>query len=215
LWKKLKSGGFWYQPAHSYKGWQQLFNTPGGKFEFLSEKIESAILAYARRAGSRAALRDMGIRKKGYEILMPHYEEAGGEQDQSEFPLRMVPFEVINLASGWTPNPPFVNKSLFDDQLLGDESFAEINPKTAAEYGLKEGDRVIIKSPVGQIRTRIHLFEGAMPDFVFLPLGFGHTAFDEFSRGKGANPNDIIEAGRDPLSGLPVWWNTPVELIKV
>ncbi|HIJ21141.1 MAG TPA: hypothetical protein HPP58_08850, partial [Deltaproteobacteria bacterium] len=60
-----------------------------------------------------------------------------------------------------------------------------------------------------------NLYEGAMPGFVYLPLGFGHTAYDEFLKGKGANPNDIIQAGKDPLSGHPVWWNTSVKLIKV
>jgi hypothetical protein len=54
-----------------------------------------------------------------------------------------------------------------------------------------------------------------MPGIVYLPLGFGHTAYDEFSRGKGVNPNDIIHVGQDPLSGHPVWWNTPVQLVKV
>jgi hypothetical protein len=45
-------------------------------------------------------------------------------------------------------------------------------------------------------------------------LGFGHTAYDEFMKGKGVNPNEIIYAGKDPLSGLPVWWNTPVRILK-
>jgi hypothetical protein len=54
-----------------------------------------------------------------------------------------------------------------------------------------------------------------MPDIVYLPLGLGHTAYDEFLRGKGVNPNDIILAGKDPLSGHATWWNTPVRLIKV
>jgi anaerobic selenocysteine-containing dehydrogenase len=68
---------------------------------------------------------------------------------------------------------------------------------------------------VGKVRVRVNLFDGAMPGIVYLPLGFGHTAYDEFLRGKGANPNDIIQAGNDPLSGHAVWWNTRVELIKV
>ena len=104
---------------------------------------------------------------------------------------------------------------LFDDQLLKNESFAEINPKTAVENGLKEGDRVVIQSQSGKIRVRAHLFEGAMPGVVYLPLGFGHTAYDDFLRGKGANPNDIIRPEKEPLSGYPIWWGTPVRLAKV
>jgi len=122
---------------------------------------------------------------------------------------------MINLASGWIPNPPFLYKTLFENQLLKDKSFAAINPKTAGEYGLGQGDEVIVESPKGKVQVRVNLFEGAMPGIVFLPLGFGHTAYDEFLRGKGANPNDIIQAGNDPLSGHAVWWNTRVQLIKV
>jgi anaerobic selenocysteine-containing dehydrogenase len=206
MWKKMKAGGLWYLPVHAYKNWERLFKTPTGKFEFFSTRIELACDDYA--------LKNMGIAEKGDAVFMPHYEPALSDADRSAYPLLMMPYEMINLASGWTPNPPYLNKTIFDNQLRKDESFAEINPKTASKYGLKEGDRVIIKSPAGTVRVRVSLFEGAMPGIVYLPLGFGHTAYDEFSRGKGVNPNDIIHVGQDPLSGHPVWWNTPVQLIK-
>ena len=93
--------------------------------------------------------------------------------------------------------------------------FAEINPETASAYNLKEGDRVIVKSGKGQLQVRVHLFHGAMPGVVYLPMGFGHTAYDEYQRGKGVNPNDIIDGWVDPLSGQKIWWDTPVTIEKV
>ena len=62
---------------------------------------------------------------------------------------------------------------------------------------------------------RVTLFEGAMPGMVFVPIGFGHTAYDDFLRGKGANPNDIVDPEKEPISGFPIWWGTPVKLAKV
>jgi anaerobic selenocysteine-containing dehydrogenase len=215
MWKKIKSGGLWYSPVHTYKNWERLFKTPTGKFEFFSTQIELALYDYAQKNSEKTALNNMGIAEEGDGAFMPHYEAIKSEADREAYPLLMVPYEMINLSSGWLPNPPFLYKTLFDHQLRKDESFAEINPKTASGYGLKEGDRVIVKSPVGKVQVRVSLFEGAMPGIVFLPLGFGHTAYDEFLRGKGVNPNDITHAGKDPLSGHPVWWNTPVQLIKV
>jgi anaerobic selenocysteine-containing dehydrogenase len=194
---KVKSGGLWFRPTHAYGNWDMIFRTPTGKFEFSSSRIE---LALAGKGGDRAS--------------MPHYEEVKTDADKAAYPLRMMPYEMINLASGWVPNPPFCNKTLLDNLLLKNESFAEINPKTAAEYDLKQGDRVLVQSPKGQVRVRVNLFEGAMPGVVYLPLGFGHTAYDEFSQDKGVNPNAIIHGGEDPLSGHPAWWNTPVKLIK-
>ena len=146
---------------------------------------------------------------------MPHYEAAVTSADITKYPLRMMPYELINLSSTWSPNPPYLNKTLFDHQLRKNESFAEINPKTAAEYDLKEGDRVILKSAKGEVQVRVNLFEGAMPGVVYLPLGLGHTAYDGFQRDKGVNPTEIIDGGKDPLSGQTVWWDTRVRLIKI
>ena len=126
----------------------------------------------------------------------------------------MIPYQLINLSSGWLPNPPYLNKTLFDDQLRKKSSFAEINPKTADTYGLEQGDRVSIQSPKGALEVRVNLFEGAMPGVVFLPLGFGHTAYDAFSKNKGVNPLEIINGGKDPLSGQMIWWDNWVRLEK-
>ena len=210
MWKKIKSGGLWYRPTHKFKYRESL-----GKFEFYSTKIEQAVNELSKGGSLKNALQKMGINADSDEAFMPHYEGASTSVDEDKYPLVMVPYELINLSSGWLPNPPYANKILFDHQLRKNESFAEINPKTAAEYKLKEGDRVIIKSGKGRLQVRVHLFEGAMPGVVYLPLGLGHSAYDEYQRGKGVNPNDIIDGGRDPFSGQSVWWNTPVALRKV
>ena len=215
MWKKIKAGGFWYLPVHTHKNWERVFKTSTGKFEFFSTHTERAFYDYSLKVSEETARKNMGIAEKGDAVFMPHYEPAPSDVDRSEYPLVMMPYEMINLASGWIPNPPYLYKTLFDHQLRKDDSFAEINPKTASKYGFKDGDPAIIKSPTGSVRVRVNLFEGAMPGIVYLPLGFGHTAYDEFSVGKGINPNDIIHGGKDPLSGHPMWWNTPVQLIKV
>jgi anaerobic selenocysteine-containing dehydrogenase len=215
MWKKLKAGGFWFKPAHAYENWERVFKTPTGKFEFFSTQIELAVYDYAKKASEESARGNLGIAAQGDTVFMPHYEKATSDADRSAYPLTMIPYEMINLASNWVPPPPYLSKTIFDHQLNKDESFVEINPKTAEKYDLKDGDRVIIKSPVGEVRVRVSFFEGAMPGFVYIPLGFGHTAYDEFFKKKGVNPTDIIYSNKDPLSGDPAWWNTPVQLIKV
>ena len=127
----------------------------------------------------------------------------------------MVPYELINLASGWLANPPYLNKTLLDNQLRKDDSFIEINPETADAYELKEGDKITITSEKGSVEAIAHLFNGAMPDVIYMPMGFGHRAFDDFVRGKGCNPNSLIGVHKAPLTGQPAWWNTPVRIKKV
>ncbi len=214
MWKKIKSRGLWYRPTHKFKNWGTLFKTPSGRFEFFSTRIEKAVNATARESSLKSALQDMGIGVDGDEAFMPHYEPAVSSGHTKKYPLRMMPYELINLSSAGSPNPHFLNKTLFDHQLRKNESFAEFNPKTAAEYNLKEGDRIIIESARDKVQVKVHLFEGAMPGVVYLPLGLGHTAYDDFQRGKGVNPSEIIDGGKDPLSGQTVWWNTRVRLIK-
>ncbi len=215
MWEKIKAGGLWYRPLRIRERRERLFKTPTGKFEFFSTQIELAVYDYSRRTSKKLALNHMGIAETGDTVFMPHYEEVRPDVDRSEYPLLMIPYEIINLSSTWVPNPPFLNKTLFDTQLNGNESFADINPETAAKYSLRQNDRVIVKSPAGEVRVLVNLFEGAMPDVIYILLGLGHRAYDEFQLGKGINPKDIINAGKDPLSGHPIWWNTPVKLIRV
>jgi menaquinone reductase, molybdopterin-binding-like subunit len=207
MWKKLVAGGMWYRPVDQARDWDWLFKTPSGRFEFYSQGIAEAI-----RNGSAE---EMGITAGADAACMAHYAPTKEDADRSVYPLTMLPYEMINLASGWLPSPPFLYKTIFDTQLLKDKSFAAINPQTAAKYGLKQGDLVAVQSPVGEARVLIDLFEGAMPGIVYMPLGFGHTGYDEFLKEKGVNPNAIIRAGEDPVSGYPLWWNTPVKLVKV
>jgi len=206
MWDKLAAGGLWYCPVGQPRDWAGLFKTPSGQFEFYSQLIEQAI--------QRASAKDLRIAARGDEACMAHYEALKGG-DRSAYPLTMLPYEMINLASGWIPSPPFLYKTIFETQLLKDTSFAALNPKTAAKYGLKQGDLAAVQSPVGEVQVRIDLFEGAMPDIVYMPRGFGHTGYDEFLKDKGVNPNAIVQAGEDAVSGYPVWWNTPVKLVKV
>ncbi|NLA75489.1 MAG: molybdopterin oxidoreductase, partial [Deltaproteobacteria bacterium] len=124
------------------------------------------------------------------------------------------PYEMINLSSGWLSSPPYLYKTLFDSQLKGNDSFVEINPETALQYKLKEGDKITVSSVKGSVQARVHLFDGALPGIVFMPMGFGHRAFDDFSSGKGCSPNTLMGGKIDVLTGQTAWWNTPVKISK-
>ncbi|MDY6851211.1 MAG: molybdopterin dinucleotide binding domain-containing protein, partial [Thermodesulfobacteriota bacterium] len=85
---------------------------------------------------------------------------------------------------------------------------------TAERLGLKEGDRTWLKTEKGKLAVRVHLFEGARPEVVYAPIGLGHSGYDLYLRGKGANPMKIVETTADPLSGQALWWGTRANLIK-
>ncbi len=204
LWDKLREGGLWYRPTHDFFNWFNCFKTPTGKLELASSRMEEAL--------TESSGKDLGLGAGGDEALMPHYEEIGGERGEEL--LTLVPYELFNVSTGWLPNPPFLTKTLFDHQLRKDESFVEINPETARRLGLAEGDRVRLETGSGDVGARVHLFEGAMPGCAYLPMGFGHTAYGIYQKGKGVNPMDVVVPVSDPVSGHMVWWKTPVKVRK-
>ena len=215
MWEDIKEHGCWYIPSHSFGNWSDVFQTPSKKFEFFSTKIEMALKAYSKEKSLDDAISQLGIGSRGDEVYMPHYEEIRSSANEKEYPLLLFPVELINLASGWIGNPPFLNKTLFDHQLRENDLFVEVNPRTASRYGLKEGSKAIVSSPKGELRVRVHLFDGAMPDVIFVPVGLGHTAYDKYLKGKGVNAYEIIDPVEDPLSGQPVWWNTGVKVARI
>jgi anaerobic selenocysteine-containing dehydrogenase len=214
MWQKIKSSGLWYQPRHAFQNWDKIFKTSSKKFEFFSTTIERAIAELAKTKDPKAVLTSLGIKAEGDEALLPHYEAGPSLVGKDQYPLLLIPYELINLSSNWLPNPPYLNKTLFDHILYKNECFAEINPSTAADYHLRDGDRVVISSVKGRIKVRVNFFAGAMPGVLFLPLGFGHSAYDDFQKAKGVNPLEILDLSHDPLSGLPAWWNTYVKIEK-
>lgn len=54
-----------------------------------------------------------------------------------------------------------------------------------------------------------------MPDVVFVPQGFGHTNWDEFSRDKGENVMKILTVSREKGSLVTMWSNSKVKIAKI
>lgn len=132
-----------------------------------------------------------------------------------ERPLLMAGIPSLRTGAGSNPMSPYQLKILDDVTLAHkDQLVAEINPKTAHDMHLGEGDVVEIASAAGKINARLHLFEGAAPGMVFVPVGLGHTAFGMYLKDKGANFFEAVEVAADPGSGLPQWALTPVSIAK-
>jgi anaerobic selenocysteine-containing dehydrogenase len=197
LWEKLTEHSCWFDTSEAIPSWASAFTTPSRKFEFYSQKM-----------------RQVGIRGNDLTFL-PHFKPVEPAGDPSDYPLLLMPYETMAITNGPVANPPFMTKMLFDFELKGNDSFVEINPKTATSLGLKEGDQVALQTERGTLEVRVHLTEAARPDVVFIPTGLGHGGFDAFIRGKGVNANKILVAQQDQVTGLATWWGTRVKISKV
>ena len=118
----------------------------------------------------------------------------------------LAPVVVLGLGTPQTSVPPFAAKTVTDYQISGKYSVAQMNSATAAKLKVSDGDKIkITAAGAGSCLAVVSLFEGVMPDTLSLVAGLGHTAFDKFSRGKGASVASLACISREPGTGLPVW----------
>jgi anaerobic selenocysteine-containing dehydrogenase len=125
-----------------------------------------------------------------------------GNANANEYPLVLIAYDSIRLASRYVGASPFMIKTVSDTVIKGQEGYVDINPETAKTLGLADGQLATLSTPVGTAEVGIHYEEGIMPGLVAMPRGLGHTAYDRFLAGKGVNANQLIGPVEDPASGL-------------
>jgi anaerobic selenocysteine-containing dehydrogenase/Fe-S-cluster-containing dehydrogenase component len=80
-------------------------------------------------------------------------------------------------------------------------SWLEMNPVTAEERGLREGDIVAVTSPHGSVEVPLWLYPGIREDAVALAMGGGHTSMGRYSDGNGVNAMTLLPAVPEQPSG--------------
>jgi menaquinone reductase, molybdopterin-binding-like subunit len=139
-------------------------------------------------------------------------DDVSMEGQSADFPLILIPYDSIRLASRYVGDPPFMIKTVADAVLKGQDGFVAINPDTAQKLGLADGQTAQLSTPVGSAKVRVHYDHGIMPELVAMPRGLGHTAYDGYLAGKGVNVNQLIGPVEDPVSGLDAAWGIGAKL---
>ena len=168
--------------------------------------------AYALGAPFRAMMDEGAVHTAQYSLpaspLFYNWEaiRAAASARGAEGDLQVAPVTVLAMGTPQTAIPPFATKVVTDYQLKGKYSVAQMNGATAAKLKVNAGDLVrLVAGNNVEITVVAAIFEGILPDTVSLVAGLGHTAFDEFSRGKGSNVLALTSVCREPGTGLPVW----------
>lgn len=109
-----------------------------------------------------------------------------------------------------------------------------VHPQTAAKFGLKTGDEVIVTSKVGSKKTRVLVTEGVHPKVVCFAGSHGHWEYGRIAQAKafrsetvkdpdteliwwkdnGVHLNEIIPVNPDPIGGNQAWMDTVVTIKK-
>ncbi|MGD9302328.1 MAG: molybdopterin-dependent oxidoreductase [Desulfobacterales bacterium] len=185
-WGTLLDEGFWVDSEFSFGAQTQEFETDSSKFEFSNSEINA----------------------------LPIYHSVRPSGDESFYPLLLVPYDTMRLASGYIGSPPFLVKSLEDTVLTGNDVLVEVNPATAKKLGLADRKYATLATPRGKAKVKIYYFDGIMPGVISIPRGLGHTAYDKFLAGKGVNYNALSEPLEDAATGLDAAWGVRAKLSK-
>ena len=214
--EKLAEQSYWLQEKPAYG--KIAYNTPSGKFEFFSMGLLKLLSSRVSKPSELKELVSlMGVDEGLESAFLPHWEiPAAANELGTGMPLLMQAVPSLRTTWGGDAITPYMVKVL-PESMLADQNMlvVEINPHTAHQLHLYEGDKIRVDSTEGSVTAKVHLFEGAAPGMVFVPVGLGHSAFGFQVAGKGMNFNGAAKVTSDPMSGLPTWELTAVSVEKV
>ena len=199
FWTTVRESGGWFDPYYDYHDWSTASQLPGAKVRVFSLEARRLI------AASNPSLE---------EGFLPLDKTQESQSHDESYPLLLMPYRVMTLASGSTALMPWLLEHL--GILTGDawETWAEINPETGRELGLSPGHQVRIESEVGAFLARLRFYAGAQPGVINVPYGL-HTVVEGWGQAQGANPLQAVGARRDPATGMPDWYSTRVRVVAV
>jgi anaerobic selenocysteine-containing dehydrogenase len=131
-----------------------------------------------------------------------------------EFPFYFVPFASQSSRDGSLANLPWLQEMPDVITTVMWSSWVELNPQTAAQLRIAQGDLVEIGSQRGSVRAPAVLSPGIAPDVVAMPIGQGHDNFGRYASGRGANPLSIVAPLLQDETGAPAWAATRVKLSR-
>ena len=136
--------------------------------------------------------------------------EFAGSSDT--YPFILQPYLSLNMHDGSGANLPWMQELPDPLTSVVYGSWLEINPTTAQELGLRDGDLVEVESPDGTVSVPVLTFPAIMPNVVAMPVGQGHSEYGRYASGRGANPIEILSSQMEPETGSLAWNATRVRL---
>jgi thiosulfate reductase / polysulfide reductase chain A len=179
---------------------EKLIKTASGKFEFKSAFLEKHAEHFSQKMEIPAER--IGL----IQWVAPKYT-GGGD-------LHLVTPKTALHAEGRGANLP--HAIAYQQPMHGGNRtvYLEIHPDTARKRGIKNGDKVRLKSSVGTIEAYCRFFEGTRPDTLVLPMEHGHwSKLMRFAQERGVgHSGDVCENVSDPISGLACYYTGTVSI---
>jgi anaerobic selenocysteine-containing dehydrogenase len=135
--------------------------------------------------------------------------------DAAQFPHVLQPYLSLQYQDGSGSHLPWL-------QELPDPTSSaiwglpvEIDPQTAGQLRVANGDIVRIESRHGSFDAPAYVHPGAVPGVASMPIGDGHSHYGRYASGRGANPLAILAPVGEESTGAPVLGGTRVKISRV
>jgi thiosulfate reductase/polysulfide reductase chain A len=188
----------------AYKGFKPDKLNKSGQFELYSELLEV----------------------KGYSAL-PTYYPIAAHDNLGRGELILTTYKVAVHIHSRSTNCKWLTEIYHDNPAM-------INSATAKQIGIRSGDKIRVKSVIGEIVTTANVTEAVVPGVIAISHHLGHWEYGRYASGKkaplagdndpdlklknwntyGVHPNWIIPNVPDPISGQQSWMDTVVKVSK-
>lgn len=165
----------------------------GGSFQ--AEVIEGFWSKFLQHGGWWKAESGLGqvvlAPDRFYEMEFPELGLPVPQRGLDEF--YFAPYPMAKLGDGSGANRPWLQETPDAMTTVMWNTWAEINPITAQNLGVKDDDLIEIQTSQGSIQVPVYVFPGIRPDTIAVPFGGGHSALGRYAEGRGVNPLEVIE----------------------
>ncbi|MEK6766766.1 MAG: molybdopterin-dependent oxidoreductase [Planctomycetota bacterium] len=224
-WEKSKAGSI--EEAVS-KGYSDTENAYKG---YIGQRIGDKVYAgfkpdKVNKSGKFEIYSEL-LKKKGFNP-MPTWFPVPDIENKKDDELILSTFKVNVHTQSRTANNKWLSEINHDNSAL-------INPITAGKRGIKNGDKIKIKSAVGEIIMKTRVTEGVVPDLIAISFHLGHWQYGRFASGRkspfgadsdndlklkwwsehGVNPNWLIRNRPDRIAGQWLMNDEIVTITKV
>lgn len=207
---EMQKSGVW-SGDQVFERWTEAFATPSRKFEFYSQTIAARLAAhFPTEEALDQHLSSCGIRSRGDDLCLPHWEPARFAGEATEYPFILAPYRAINYAEGGVRHLPWL-RELPAAGLLAWKESVDVNPDDAGVLGVRDGEEVWIESPAGRRRLHVRLNAGTRTGTIGLPLGHGPWPPTQEDAGTAGGHGLLVALG-DPLSGILAHQGTRVRI---
>jgi anaerobic selenocysteine-containing dehydrogenase len=138
----------------------------------------------------------------------PQFSGAG-----DAYPFFLHPYPSIALHDGRGANLPWLQELPDPLTSVVYGSWIELNPVTAQQLGVTNGDIVDVESMHGRISAPVCVYQAIRPDVVAMPIGQGHGEYGRFAQHRGVNPIEILAPEIEPSTGALASSATRVKLV--